>query len=69
MVDACCVSDDPDDELEAPERFWAIREVRAAVLAGALLVGGLIADVAGADSVSDLSVHRRADRRRLDLRS
>ena len=53
MADACCAPGArPEGEPDAPERFWQIREVRAAAVAGALLLVGLAAGPAGRESVS-----------------
>ncbi len=45
MGDACCAHDEPGGAAgeETPERFWQIRDVRAAAVAGLFLAGGLIA--------------------------
>ncbi|MDQ6910642.1 MAG: cation-transporting P-type ATPase, partial [Actinomycetota bacterium] len=47
---ACCATDaEPgEDDEEAPQQFWQIREAQAAAAAGVLLAAGLIADAAGA---------------------
>lgn len=54
MGDACCARDEADHgtEHEAPERFWQIREVKAAALAGVLLAVGLAGDAADLDGAS-----------------
>jgi cation-transporting P-type ATPase G len=53
MADACCAGDDAAEGAdEAPERFWRIREVRAAAVAGLFLVTGFVADVSDAGAVS-----------------
>jgi len=54
MGDACCAHDDRhgEDERAEPQRFWDIREVRAAGAAGVLLVGGLSAGAAGAEGAA-----------------
>ena len=53
MGDACCAHDEAvahDDG--APTRFWQIREVQAAAVAGVLLAAGLATGAAGADGAS-----------------
>jgi len=51
--DACCGGESPGDEPTAPpDRFWQIREVRVAAIAGVMLVAGLLADHAGSTDVS-----------------
>ena len=53
MSDACCGHDDHDDHDDSePQRFWQIREVRAAAVAGVLLVGGLLASSAEAEGAA-----------------
>ncbi|HEX5365403.1 MAG TPA: heavy metal translocating P-type ATPase [Acidimicrobiales bacterium] len=55
MGDACCAHEHADhgaEAVEAPERFWHIREVRLAAAAGALLAAGFVADVADADAAA-----------------
>lgn len=51
MGDGCCGQDvgPSGEEGEAPTRFWRIGAVRAAVIAGVLLVAGL-----GSDGAADL---------------
>ena len=60
MGDACCAHDEhaasPGTGAEEPTRFWQVREVRAAAVAGVLLAAGLIADAGGADGVGAVLV-------------
>ena len=50
MGDACCAHDEPDHDVNgAPERFWQIREVKAAAVAGLSLAAGLAAGAADND--------------------
>lgn len=57
MADACCAHDEPGHAGEAtpPERFWQIREVRAAAIAGVLLVAGLVLGASDAERASQLT--------------
>jgi len=56
MGDACCASDAPGQEDDGPpERFWQIREVKAAAVSGVFLAGGLIASVADNDTVASVA--------------
>ena len=55
MGDACCADADAQGEEEAdeaPERFWQIREARAAALAGVALAAGLVAGAADRDQLA-----------------
>ena len=53
MADDCCGTGGQPSEVDPiPERFWDIREVRAAALAGALLVAGLVLDARGAETAA-----------------
>ena len=53
MSDACCANDERGhDAGETPERFWQIREVQAAAVAGVFLAAGLIASMADADTAA-----------------
>ncbi|MCV7354622.1 heavy metal translocating P-type ATPase [Mycolicibacterium fluoranthenivorans] len=51
MSDTCCGHDDPgadrDEHERGPEKLWQVSEIRAAALAGVLLVAGLIVGGAG----------------------
>ena len=65
MSDACgCGGDEPrspEEEAEErePERLWQVRELQAAAIAGVLLVGGLVAGLAGS-SVTALAFNAAA---------
>ena len=51
MSDACGCDDDRESdepEQEEPAAWWQVREIRAAAVAGVLLVGGFVAARAGA---------------------
>ena len=55
MGEACCAHDAAGhhaEEAEEPERFWQIREVRAAAFAGVLLAAGLVADAMDAEAAA-----------------
>lgn len=54
MTDACCGNDSPsgnDTDEHEPARLRDVGELRAAVLAGALLAVGLVADLAGSSAL------------------
>ena len=54
MADPCCSPDaGPIDESGSPESFWQIREVRAAAVAGVLLVVALSVGLVGPDWASN----------------
>lgn len=53
MADACCGLEGGSEQIhEEPERFWQLKEARAAAASGVLLVVGLAADLGGKDWVA-----------------
>lgn len=64
MSDACCGHDEPtvteDGEEREPERFWQVTEIRAAAVAGVLLLAGLIVGWTGGPDVVKLGLEAAA---------
>lgn len=62
MSDACgCGSDEPGaDQALEPARFWTLTEIRAAVIAGVLLVAGYTVGWAGGPPAAELALHAAA---------